>query len=144
MSNWKHAGTFHSVDTVLYKITELKAQGYKENQINGVSGIEDNLTMLHGKTRIELQGGNGEDHILDVFARMGFSGQTAKAYFHEVKDGGVALFVEDLLPHSNDADMEMDSAAERGLSGEQLNGQDDQQQILENVNTVPRINTRNL
>ena len=76
MSNWKHAGTFHSVDTVLYKITELKAQGYKENQINGVSGIEDNLTMLYGKTRIELQGGNGEDHVLDVFARMGFSGQT--------------------------------------------------------------------
>ena len=75
---------------------------------------------------------------------MGFSGQTAKAYFHEVKDGGVALFVEDLLPHSNDAEMEMDSAAELGLSGEQLNGQDDQQQILENVDTVPRINTRNL
>jgi len=144
MSNWKHAGTFHSVDTVLYNITELKAQGYKENQINGVSGIEDNLTMLHRETRIELQGGNGEDHVLDVFARMGFSEQTAKAYFHEVKDGGVALFVEDLLPHSNDDEMEMDSAAERGPSGEQLNGQDEQQQILENVDTVPRIDTRNL
>ena len=144
MSNWKHAGTFHSVDTVLYKITELKAQGYKENQINGVSGIEDTLTMLHGKTRIELQGGNGEDHVLGVFARMGFSGQAAKEYFHEVKDGGVALFVEDLLPHSNDVDMEMDSDAERRLSGELLNGQDEQEQILENVDTVPRIDTRNL
>ena len=38
----------------------------------------------------------------------------------------------------------MDSAAERGLSGEQLNGQDEQEQILENVDTVPRIDTRNL
>ena len=82
MSNWKHAGTFHSVDTVLYKITELKAQGYEENQINGVSGIEDTLTMLHGKTRIELQGGKVEKyHVLDVLARMGFSGQTAKGIF---------------------------------------------------------------
>ena len=27
----KHVGTFHAVDTVLYKITELGSQGFAEN-----------------------------------------------------------------------------------------------------------------
>ncbi|MFC5589552.1 hypothetical protein ACFPRA_11670 [Sporosarcina soli] len=138
----KHVGTFHSVDTVLYKITELGSQGFAENQIYGVSGVDDMIAMLEGETEIVLKGGNGNEHVKDILMRMGFSKQQAEVYFEEVKDGGVALFVEDEQFDSNGRREEMDSSAEIGFSGEQLDGQNHQQQVIEN--TVPRIDTRNL
>ncbi|MCG7334796.1 general stress protein [Sporosarcina sp. ACRSM] len=144
MAMKKHVGTFHSIDTVLYKITELGSKGYVENQIYGVSGVDDMIAMLEGETEIMLQGGNGEERVRDIFRRMGFSEQQAEAYFEEVKDGGVALFVEDEHTDSNGMQEEMDSSAEVGFSGEQLDGQDREQQLIENTETVPRIDTKNL
>ena len=98
--------------------------------------------MLEGKTEIVLQGGNGDEHLKDILMHMGFSKQQAELYFEEVKDGGIALFVEDEQFDLNGRREEMDSSAEIGFSGEQLDGQNHQQQVIEN--TVPRINTRNL
>lgn len=145
MNNKKHVGTFYSVDTVLYKVTELEAQGYAENQICGVAGIDDMIAMLQGETEIELQGGNGESSVLEAFLRMGFSKQQAHTYFQEVKDGGIALFVEDVKPVGAKGSIdEMDSAVELSRSGEQLDGQNEQQQLIENEETIPRINTENL
>ena len=36
MENKKYIGTFYSINTVLYKITELKAQGYDESDMYAV------------------------------------------------------------------------------------------------------------
>jgi len=151
MENKKYIGTFHSVDTVLYKITELKAQGYDESEMYAVTNEEDTISMLQGQTDAELLSTtdeswldrfklflSGEEPILDAFSRMGFSEQQSMGYYNEVKSGGIALFV------NSKALDQMDSSTELGLSGEPLDGQGDNQQMIDNDGTVPRLNTRNL
>ena len=54
MDNKKYVGTFHSIDSVLYKITELKARGYDEGNMYSVTIEEDNISMLRGYSNIEL------------------------------------------------------------------------------------------
>ena len=155
MENKKFIGTFHSIDTVLYKITEMKAQGYVETDMYAVTNAEDTISMLRGQTEAELLGaanGNwlsrfklflsGEEPILKAFESMGFSEQQSRNYYNEVKNGGVALFVEDRASNNHTTGQgseEMDSRAEQSLSGEQLAGLDNNQQ-----DTVPRINTNKL
>ncbi len=38
----KYIGTFHSIDTLIYKITELTAQGYKDNDMYAVTSNVEN------------------------------------------------------------------------------------------------------
>jgi hypothetical protein len=162
MGNKKYVGTFHSIDTVLTKITELKAQGHDVRDMYVVTKADDNISMLRGQTDVELLGaadGNwlnrfklflsGEEPVLDAFSHMGFSKQQSRSYYNEVENGGVALFLEygggainnqSAGQHS----IEMDSSSERSLSGEPLDGQDENQQMVDNGGTVPRLNTRNL
>lgn len=155
MENMKYIGMSQSIDTASQKIKELKAQGYNESNIYAITNTEENISMLRGKMDVEHHGAaydnwlnsftvflNGEEPILDALSQMGFSEQQSRNYYNEVKNGGVALFSEDgvtkLYPD------EMDSSAELGLSGEVLDGQDDNQQVVDNEATVPRLNTRNL
>ena len=58
--------------------------------------------------------------------------------------GGIALFVKEPPRNHSEVHVKMDSSAELGSSGELLDNQDEQQQILHNDNTVPRIQTENL
>ena len=155
MEKKKFIGTFHSIDTVLYKITEMTAQGYVESEIYAVTKAEDTISMLKGQTEAELLGvanGNwlsrfklflsGEEPILKAFESMGFSEQQSRDYYNEVKNGGVALFVEDRASNNQttgQSPVEMDSRDERSVSGEQLDGLDSSQ-----PDTVPRLNTNNL
>lgn len=163
MGNKKYISTFDSIDALLYKITELTTRGYKESDMYAVTNVADNVSMLRGKADAELRGVSvenglkrfkpilsGEEPILDAFARMGFSEQLSRVYYNEIKAGGIALFVD--IPNQNQSrarhlnesgiTSEMDSSVEQGPSGEQLDGQDASQQIINNA--VPRIDTRNL
>lgn len=160
MDNKKYVGTFHSIDTVLYKIIEMKARGIDEGNMYAVTIEEDNISMLRGRSDIELLGIadenwlnrftlflKGEEPIFDAFSRMGFSKQQSRHYFDEVKNGGIALFIEDGVAKNHLADQksaDMDSSMERSLSGEPLDGQDENQQMIDNESTVPRINTTNI
>ena len=95
MGNKKYISTFDSIDRLLYKITELTTQGYKESNMYAVTNMEDTISMLRGRAGAELRGVdaenwlnrfklilNGEEPILDAFARMGFSElQSLQFYF---------------------------------------------------------------
>jgi Heat induced stress protein YflT len=164
VENKKHMGTFHSIEALLYKITELTTQGYKDSDMFAVTKVEDNVSMFRGQGEMEPSGVaadnwlnrfklflSGDEVILDTFDRMGFSEQQSRVFYDETKAGGIALFVdvpnrnESRAQHLNEDEVisEMDSSAERGLSGEQLDGQEKtSQQIIDN--TVPRIDTSNL
>ena len=155
MEKKKFIGTFHSEETVLFKITEMKSQGYVESEMYAVTNAEDSISMLRGQTKAELLGpANGnwlnrfklflsdEEPILTAFKNMGFSEQQAMDYYNEVENGGVALFVADSASNDKTTGQrseEMDSRVERSLSGELLDKLDSNQQ-----DTVPRINTNNL
>ncbi|WP_342505561.1 general stress protein [Sporosarcina sp. FSL K6-2383] len=167
MDDKKYVGTFHSIDTVLYKIIEMKAQGIDESNMYAVTIEEDNISMLRGRSDIELLGTadddwlnrftlflKGEESVLDAFSSMGFSEQQSRHYYDEVKNGGVALFIENGVSKSHLSEQksdnprsvveEMDSSTDRSISRGALEGQDENQQIVNNDPTVPRLNTRNL
>ncbi|MER2088798.1 MAG: general stress protein [Sporosarcina sp.] len=154
MENKTHIGSFHSIDAALHKITELKAQGYNVSDIYVVTNTAGNISMFKGKKDVERLGTAdedwlnrfelfliGEESILNALAQMGFSEQQSRSYYTEVNKGGVALFIEGTPTLPLD---EMDSSAELGLSGEVLDGHDENQHIIDNEDTVPRLNTRNL
>lgn len=156
MEKMKHVGTFHSVETVLYKITELEAQGYPKKEIYAVSNVQDHFEMLRTDAEVNLldvesrnlldhtrELFHGKDRMLQVFNEMGFSEQQAKSYYEELKEGGVALFIEERWKGPTNETL-MDSRVERGIGGEPLDGQPEEGKVYLNEDTVPRIDTTNL
>ncbi len=144
-------GTFHAIDTVLYKIVELKNQGYGEKDIHAFSREEDNISMLRGQTDVELHGDYGENWFegfhklldfeapgINVFKTMGYSEEEAAHQFDEVENGGIALFVE------GGKLQKADSSAAIGRSGDPLNNQDKNAQLEDYDGDIPRIKTDHL
>ena len=157
MADKQYEGTFHSVDNVLYKITELEAQGYKKNHISAVSNLRDEMKMLEGDTEIELIGiqdgslldhtrrlFNRKDEMLTIFIKMGFSKQESKIFYNDLKDGGIAMFVDKLTNEERAQSVNQhDSAGEHTDSGENLDSQSND--IGENpIPNSPRIGTDQL
>lgn len=149
MTNKKFVGAFHSIDTVLYKIVELKAQGYSENDLHLFSHEQDNISMLRDQSDVNLHGSYGKDwhvalaKLLEVngqarnaFIELGFSDEEAKHYYDELDNGGVGIFVDGAAENQL---VEADSSVELGESGELLDSQDNMGQV-----TTPRINTDSL
>lgn len=145
MRQKKFVGTFHSIDTVFHKVIELTSQGYVESDIYAITQEQDNISMLQGKTDIDLSGGDeanwmdrfkvslsGEEPLFHELKKMGFSEEEAQRYTHEVKDGGITLFV-DLKAE------EKDSYAELDRNGQALDNQVEVEEIIS-----PRTNTENL
>lgn len=156
MEKMRHVGTFHSIDTVLAKIVELESQGYPKNNIYAVSNVQDNFDMLQADAEVNLMDLSkrslldhtrelfvGKDRMFQVFEEMGFSEQQAQAYYNELEEGGVALFIESRWNDPGSSAM-MDSQVERGINGEPLDGQAGEGNVHQNENTVPKINTTNL
>ena len=145
MKQKEFVGTYYSIDTVFHKIVELTSQGYAESDIYAITQEQDNISMLQGKTDIDLSGGDednwmdrfkvflsGEEPLFHELKKMGFSEEDAQKYTNEVKDGGINLFV-DLNT------VETDSYTELDRNGQAF----DSQVEIEEV-TIPRTNTENL
>lgn len=158
MTTKVYVGTFHSVDNVLYKIVELEAQGYPKQHIYAVSNIKDDLSMLEGDTDINLLGVRdtpiwdhtrglfgGKDELLTIFIRMGFNKQEAKSFYNDLKEGGVALFVDGLDEEERRRFIDHhDSSAHWGESGEGLEGRLSREWTAQPIENSPRINTTQL
>lgn len=157
MADKLYAGTFHSVDNVLYKITELEAQGYKKRQMCAVSNIRDDLKILEDDSEIELIGideGNIWDHtrrlfntkdeMLTIFIKMGFTKAESKSFYNDLKDGGIALFADKLIneenAHSGDPH---DSSMQQTESGEALESEVSLEEGKP-IENSPRIDTDQL
>ncbi len=167
MKQKRYVGTFHSIDNVLIKVTELKSFGYTKDEIFAVSNSDDNERMLENQTDIVLatkeQDGfltrmkfffTDEEPAKEAFEQLGFNKQQTKAFYNEVKDGGVALFVlddPDAPRHPDPAnkrnstnEVESDSASEVSISGIPLENAGEDHEAEENAGRYPRINTNNL
>ena len=59
MAEKKFVGTFQSENQVLNKIDELKAQGYKEEDIYVVTNNTDSLTIVRRQTDVDLRPSDG-------------------------------------------------------------------------------------
>ena len=154
MSHKKFIGIFHSIDTVLYKLTEMKANGYGEEDVHVFSCEQDNISMLDGQTKMNLNGSYGEDWrkgfnafldiedpVYNAFHSMGYSDQESKHYLDEVENGGIALFVE---ATKADNSTKADSSADISVIGEVLDGQENSEQLLSGDGNTPRMKTDKL
>ncbi|PIC64162.1 hypothetical protein CSV79_08215 [Sporosarcina sp. P13] len=157
MSDKQYMGTFHSVDNVLYKITELEARGYQKRHMCVVSNVQDDLKVLESDSEIKLIGiqkgsvldhnrrlFNNKDGMLTIFIKMGFSKQEAKTFFNDLEEGGIALFVDHLTDEerANTVDPH-DSAVQQTDSGESLEGESNEE-VGNPIPNSPRIGGNNL
>ncbi|SIT76137.1 YsnF/AvaK domain-containing protein [Edaphobacillus lindanitolerans] len=108
MDNKKYIGTFSTEAEVLSRIDELKAQGYKEDDLYVVTNNADKVSMLRGRTDVELQGVHenqgwldkfmnflgGEEPVNKAFTDMGFTDEEAARYYDDARNGGILLFAD--------------------------------------------------
>ena len=157
MGDKQYAGTFHSVDNVLYKITELEAQGFKKHQMCAVSNVRDDLKVLESDSEIELIGiqegsfwdhtrrlFNSKDEMLTIFIKMGFTKQESKTFYNDLKEGGIALFVDTLTDEERAQSVDPhDSSGQQTDSGENLDN-DPNDEVGNSIPNSPRIGTDQL
>lgn len=91
---------------VLHKINELKAQGYKEEDMYVIAKQDEQLTMVQGQTNVHLDVQedenimskfkafiSGEDSTRHAFAQMGLGSSEADDYYQQVENGKLVLYV---------------------------------------------------
>lgn len=91
---------------VLHKIGELKAQGYKEEDMYVIAKHDDQLSMVQGQTDVHLNTQDdedimgkfksfisGEDSTRDAFKQMGLGTTEADEYYRHVENGKLVLYV---------------------------------------------------
>ncbi|PID14721.1 hypothetical protein CSV63_11550 [Sporosarcina sp. P34] len=154
MATKQYAGTFHSVDNVLYKITELEAKGFKKHHMCVVSNVRDDLKVLESDSDIEIIGiqegslwdhtrrlFNSKDEMLTIFIKMGFTKLESKTFYTDLKEGGIALFVDQLTDEERVQSVDPhDSARQQTESGENLDS--DPNEVVGNpIPNSPRIGT---
>ncbi|MBB4826618.1 hypothetical protein HNO89_003899 [Sporosarcina luteola] len=147
-----YVGTFHSIDSALYKITQLKSEGYEESAIHAVANTEDELAQLRNQTYVVVAGREDDSFLSRFKASVVGDGETAVGRMDdqlagqvqgEIRNGGIALFVEG-EPKKKDGSADRDSRAAISESGEPLQHNDDFQPRNDNEGTVPRLNTDGL
>lgn len=106
MADKKYVGTFHSEYEVLDRIDALKAQGISENDIYVITNDTDSLSMVQGRTDVDMRTseGNwldkfkafltGDEPVMAAFTNMGFTEEESTLYYQEAKKGGILLFVD--------------------------------------------------
>ncbi|ARJ39204.1 hypothetical protein CSV71_15105 [Sporosarcina sp. P21c] len=157
MANKQYEGTFHSVDNVRYKITELEAKGFKKHHICVVSNVRDDLKVLESDPEIEIIGiqegsvwdhtrrlFNSKDEMLTIFIKMGFTKLESKTFYNDLKEGGIALFVDQLTDEERAQSVDPhDSAHQQTDSGENLDSNPNGE-VGNPIPNSPRIGTNQL
>ena len=102
----KLIGTFDVQAEVIHEIGELKAQGYKEQDMYVVALNGQQLQMVQGQTDVHLNTDegdfmdkfksfiSGEDPTKDALIQMGLSESEANDYYKEIQSGKIVLYVD--------------------------------------------------
>lgn len=106
MADKKFIGVFHSEYEVLDQIAALEVQGISENAIYLITNDTDSLSMVQGRTDVDMRTseGNwldkfkafltGDEPVMAAFTNMGFTEEQSTLYYNEAKKGGILLFVD--------------------------------------------------
>lgn len=111
----KLIGFFDGQIEVLDKINELKSQGHSEDDIYIIALRSEQLAMLQGQTKAHFSteaGGDwmdnfkslfsGEASLKNAFNHMGFEQDDADAYYQQVENGKILLYVDSGIDSSVD------------------------------------------
>ncbi|MDN7245141.1 YsnF/AvaK domain-containing protein [Planococcus shenhongbingii] len=109
----KLIGVYDVQAEVLSQVNELKAQGHSEDHMYVVARDNDQLNMIRRQTDVNLdtQGTSqqqdegfmgkfvnflsGDDNTRSVFDNMGLDPADRDAYYHQVENGKILLYVDD-------------------------------------------------
>ena len=124
MADKKFIGSFHSEFDVLDEIEALKVQGVSENHMYVVTNDTERLSMVQGRTDVDLKSteGNwidrfkafmtGDETVMAAFTNMGYKDEEATRFYNDIKQGAILLFVDKDYEHENahglDPDMSND------------------------------------
>ncbi|PPA69791.1 general stress protein [Jeotgalibacillus proteolyticus] len=98
--------TFNSEERILEKIEELKAQGYREEDMYVMARDKDELSLVRGRTDVDLESseGNwmdkfkafvtGDSPVREAFNRMGMEREDAERYYDDVNNGAFLLYAD--------------------------------------------------
>ncbi|ANU18325.1 hypothetical protein BBI11_15340 [Planococcus maritimus] len=102
----KMIGTFDVQAEVIHEIGELKAQGYREQDMYVVALNGQQLQMVQGQTDVQLNTDegdfmdkfksfiSGEDPTKDALIQMGLSDAEAEQYYQQIQNGKLVLYVD--------------------------------------------------
>lgn len=102
----KMIGTFDVQAEVIHEIGELKAQGYREQDMYVVALNGQQLQMVQGQTDVHLNTDegdfldkfksfiSGEDPTKDALIQMGLSDAEAEQYYQQIQNGKLVLYVD--------------------------------------------------
>lgn len=109
MDNKTFIGIFHSEETAIRKIQALKAQGYAVNDIYVVAKDEDNISMVRGRTDVDVQAVSdaepswldrfmaflsGEEPVRAALAKIGLTDEEIMSYYQDIENGSILLYVD--------------------------------------------------
>ena len=117
-------GTFDVQAEVLSKITELKSQGYREEDMYVVAHDENQLSMVKSQTDVQLDTQEdqgfmgkfistlaGESSSMEAFNSMNLDPDESEVYQREVENGKILLYVDSEYGPSYDRYSETRSTA---------------------------------
>ena len=102
----KIIGVFQNETELVSKIEELTLNGYSEDDMNVISKDPDAISMLRGRTDVEVQSASrswndrfkafltGEDPLRENFRKIGLTDVESEKYYREVENGGYLLYVD--------------------------------------------------
>jgi len=101
-----YVDTFRTEQEVLSKIEELKLQGYAEEDMYVMARHKDELSLVRGRTDVDLESseGNwmdkfkafvtGDSPVREAFNRMGMEREDAERYYDDVRQGAILLYAD--------------------------------------------------
>ncbi|RJS61529.1 YsnF/AvaK domain-containing protein [Bacillus sp. PK3_68] len=107
-NNKKFIGVFDNQSEVITKIDQLKAEGYAEADIYAVAKNADNISMVRGRTGVEVESANtggswmdkfmaflsGEDEVRGGLRNMGLEDTEVDRYYNDIDNGKILLYVD--------------------------------------------------
>lgn len=103
-------GVFDTQAEVLSKVTELKAQGYKESDMYVIGRDNDSFSMVQNQTDVHVDKAGeqqdqgfmgkfmsslaGESSSLEAFNGMGLDRDESEEYYRQVQNGKLVLYVD--------------------------------------------------
>ncbi|HEY9576183.1 MAG TPA: YsnF/AvaK domain-containing protein [Pseudobacillus sp.] len=104
----KFIGVFDNQAEVISKIEQLKLEGYAETDIYAVAKNADHISMVRGRTGVEVESAetgaswmdkfmaflSGEDEVRGGLRNMGLDNMEVDRYYNDIDNGKILLYVD--------------------------------------------------
>lgn len=106
MGNKRYIGMYFNEKELTERISELKREGWPEENIFVIAKNEDRLTMLQNRSDAEVQSAGsswsdrfigfltGENPVRRMIEKLQLGVQETETYYRQIEEGGMLLYVD--------------------------------------------------